>query len=431
MAEARGQGLPLELCNNPLPRKSILEPKWFKPRNYRHLDVPVSAGFAKFVEDPKVVAAHSFLPHFHYIKKTRRYRAELRKTEFKERPIMYPSHRDGCILSLYASRLNEALEARYAAAGLSEAVIAYRKLAKGNYDFAKEVHDAATAMSPCSILCFDVTKFFDTLDHRLLKARLKNLLGVAELGADWYAVFRQVTRFSFVKIEDLKAIPEIAVRFTRCSKAPVATIAELKLRGVAIKQNPDKFGIPQGTPISSALSNLYMIDFDAKLLAFCNSIGGLYRRYADDILVVCPPAHAAAAEALVTAALGAEKLAINPDKTERKTFSSLTFDQAQYLGFRLFNGGARIRESSLSRQWRKLRRSVRRTARVGQKAMDAGKATKIFTQKLRKRFGAHPVRNFSSYARRSANSLKSKLIIRQVRRLEKELDRLVDELCDV
>lgn len=49
------------------------------------------------------------------------------------------------------------------------------------------------------VLCFDITGFFDNLDHAILKRRLKELLGVTELPPDWYAVFRHVTRFSRVE----------------------------------------------------------------------------------------------------------------------------------------------------------------------------------------------------------------------------------------
>ena len=108
---------------------------------------------------------------------------------------MYPSHRDGCLLARYAYELGQILKAKYYSGPLSQSVIAYRKLGKANYDFAREVLDVARAMAPCSILCFDVTKFFDTLDHALLKRRLGEALGVAELPNDWYAVFRQMTRF--------------------------------------------------------------------------------------------------------------------------------------------------------------------------------------------------------------------------------------------
>lgn len=400
---------------------------WFKKRTYRHLDVPVGPGFAKKVEAAPDAGSHSFLPLIRYERVTKRYKPKKGKTEEKSRPIMYPSHRDGCVLARYAHELSQILEAKYYAGPMSDCVIAYRKLRKANYDFAREVLVAAKVMAPCTILCFDVTKFFDTLDHALLKRRLKHALGVSEVPEDWYAVFRQMTKFHYVKREDLKK--RFPKGFRGPANRPIATIEQGKAAGVPIHGNPNKFGIPQGTPISAVLSNLYMVDFDAAMVAYCASIGAVYRRYCDDILVVCPTPASAGAEAFVKAQIAAEKIKLNDDKTERREFDASDKHVAQYLGFKLSGAGARLRESSLSRQWRKLRRSVRKTREVGEAAIAAGKADRIYTKSLRRRFAAitgregRTVRNFSSYARRAADRLEAKAVLRQVRRLEKTLDR--------
>ncbi len=404
-----------------------MEPSWFKKRTYRHLDVPVGLDFAKKVETTLNAGSHSFLPLIRYERVTKRYKPKLKKTEEKVRTIMYPSHRDGCILACYARDLGEILEAKYRAEPLSPCVIAYRKLGKANYHFVREVLDAAKAMAPCTILCFDVEKFFDTLDHALLKRRLKQAHGVVELPKDWFAVFRQMTKFHYVEREALKK--RFPRGFRDPANRPIATIEEVKAAGIAILGNPNKFGIPQGTPISAVLSNLYMVDFDAALVAYCESIGAVYRRYCDDILIVCPSAAAADAEAFVNARIADEKIKLNDDKTERRPFDGTDQRAAQYLGLKLSGTRTRLRESSLSRQWRKLRRSVRKTREVGLAAIADGKADKIYTKSLRRRVAAikgregRPVRNFSSYARRAADRLESDAILRQVRRLEKEFER--------
>jgi len=59
--------------------------------------------------DRAFVAKHAWLPLIHYIKRTKRYKASKGKTVFKDRPIMYASHRDACILSKYAWELTTAL----------------------------------------------------------------------------------------------------------------------------------------------------------------------------------------------------------------------------------------------------------------------------------------------------------------------------------
>jgi len=407
-----------------------VKPVWFKPRGYRHLDAPVGRSYAANAESPDFVARHSFLPLLHYVKETKRYRPPPKekpgtkgKTDVKKRDIMYASHRDACIFSRYAHELGGALNACYSAAGLSDCVIAYRNLSKANYDFSTDVLEFARTQAPCSILCFDVSDFFGSLDHRLLKGRLKRILGVTELPTDWYNVYRQVTHFTYINVDELKKHPDFAVRMGHRNRAPLATITEVISAGVPLNSNRKSCGIPQGTPISSTFSNLYMIDFDAALLAYCAARGILYRRYSDDILIVCPEHMAADAEQFVKDCMAAEKLAVNDDKTERHLFDPSRVDHAQYLGFNLSPDGATIRQSSLSRQWRKLLKSVKRIKAAGEAAMAAGTAEKIYTKTLRRRFTSLPVRNFSSYARRSADALKAPQIRRQIRRLERYVER--------
>jgi hypothetical protein len=402
--------------------------EWFKPRGYRHLDRPVGKGFISQVTDSAAVIQHCFLPLLHYEKHTRRYRPQKHLTEIKSRPIMYSSHHDACILSYYAHTLNKRLELLYSYENLSDAAIAYRKLGKSNYDFAADVVKFVNGALPCAILCFDVSDFFGHLDHGLLKRRLKALLGVDELTRDWYAVFRSITQYAFVDLETLRQHPKFSERFNKKLRIPFASIQEIKAEGVEVQKNPNKFGIPQGTPISAVLSNLYMIDLDRALNSWCASQGGLYRRYSDDILVVCPTKLMSGAESYVKECLETEKLQVNDDKTDRCIYDGNQSTNPQYLGFELSPDGLLIRASSLARQWRKLRRNIRRIKLVGQTSIANGSANKIFTRKLRRKFTALRVRNFSSYARRSADTLASPRILRQTRRLERVAEREIAAL---
>ena len=58
------------------------------------------------------------------------------------------------------------------------------------------------------------------------------------------------------------------------------------------------------------MSNLYMMDVDAVMVEACAKIGGLYQRYSDDILVICPPEHEAEITTALKAAVSAHKLEI-------------------------------------------------------------------------------------------------------------------------
>jgi len=424
---------------------------WFKSRGYRHFDMPVGEKFAYKVMDPNFVLQHSFVPLLHYTKSEKRYKkcskTGTRTITTKDRPIKYASHRDACILSFYASEMNKLLDAHYEAAGLSDSVLAYRALGRGNYDFSAEVLAFAKSHAPVTILAFDVSSFFDNLDHALLKRRLKAVLAVSSLPEHWMRVFRAVTAFHSVDTEELKTNPTFSARLKENSRDRIASVEELKASGIKFHPNPElakghRRGIPQGTPISAAASNLYMIDFDAAARGYCDGIGALYRRYSDDILVICDPAHAAAAEAKIMDLIKAEKLEISPHKTERTEFTgtgaSARAKAAQYLGFALHEAGPAIRESSLARQWRKMRRAMRRTRKIAARNIAAGKSTKAHTKRLYRRFthlkvrddeGVRVVRNFSSYGRRSAAAFDGdEKITQQIKRFERAALREIAEL---
>ena len=403
---------------------------WFRPRGYRHFDAQVGDAYADTVCDRNFVARHSWLPLIHYVRRAKRYRPMDGKTIYKDRPIMFASHRDACILSKYAFELGQLLEQHYAASGLDECVIAYRRLGRANYDFSANAYRFAQAHQPCVVLCFDVTGFFDNLDHALLKSRLKRVLGVPELPPDWYGVFRHVTKYSKIDREALESHPELSKRLKMDKPEPIATITELHRAGIQIGINPNKFGIPQGTPISSAFSNLYMLDVDATMAAACNKVGGLYQRYSDDILIICPEAHETEIIKTLKDVIDAHRLEIKDEKTERALFALGTEDVFQYLGFNVSPDGARIRPTSLARQWRKAKRAIRTTKRIGEAEVAAGRANKIYTKRLRKRFAPVGARNFSKYARRAANTFGSKQIVRQVARLERMVDQAIREMME-
>jgi RNA-directed DNA polymerase len=280
--------------------------------------------------DPPRVARHSWLPLIHYIKRVKRYKEKDGKTVYKNRDIMFASHRDACILSKYTSDLVKRLDQYYTKSGLNDYVIAYRKLGQSNYDFCAAAYRFARHREPCTVLCFDVTGFFDNLDHGILKCRPKGLLGVSELSSDWYAVFRHVTRFSTVERKALEAHPVFSKRMKEKSRHPIATISELHEAGIPIVTNPQKFGIPQGTPISSVFSNLYMLEVDAAMVDACGKIGALYQRYSDDILIICAPDR----EMDITNALKDVIVAINSKFTTGKR-SALCSDQTAKTYFNI------------------------------------------------------------------------------------------------
>lgn len=174
--------------------RSLFLAKWLKLRRYRHFDLPVNDDFVSNVMQPNFVAQHSFSPLIGYVKSEKRYKKSTKQTILKSRSIMYASHRDACIFAWYNRLLNSSLESYYARLDLNSCVLAYRALGKANFDFATDAYAFSTANGPVDILAFDVTGFFDNLDHKRLKTKLKQVLGVSELSVDWYKVLRNVTR---------------------------------------------------------------------------------------------------------------------------------------------------------------------------------------------------------------------------------------------
>lgn len=394
------------------------KPGWHRHRGYLHFDVPVGVDFANGLS-PARVAAHPWSPLIHYIKVEKRYKVKDRKTVPKERPIMFASHRDACIFSKYSADLVFRLDQWYAANGLDDTVIAYRSLGRSNYHFAKRVEEFVRSHPSLTVMCFDVTGFFDNLDHKQLKSRLKAILRCDELEPDWFSVFKAATRYRFVRLDELKKHDALAQRIKERKRHPLATIEEVKALGVPLEKNPLAKGIPQGTPISASFSNLYMTDFDLKMEAEATRRGALYQRYSDDILIACPKTGWKVLHDLVEVTLAEHGLELQRAKTEivhLQGGSALTF---QYLGYQLGHVDARLRLKSLSRQWRTAKRALKKAERVGQRAMASGKATKIYTRKLHIRFTSAGNRNFLAYAERSADTLQSTSIKRQAKRLRR------------
>ena len=405
-----------------------MNPDWFKPRGYKHFDAPVGEAFAVKAHDPSFVKAHSWSPLIYYVKSIKRYKPLEGKTVLKDRPIMYASHRDACILSRYSHELNVLLEQCYKKDGLDGSVIAYRALGKSNHQFSADAAEFAKQSSPCIVLCFDITGFFDNLNHSILKARLKELLSVTELPHGWFEVYRHVTAFRKIERQALAAHPVLNARMKARNNEPIVTMAEVKALEIEIGKNPGKHGIPQGTPISSSFSNLYMLHVDRVVAEACTRLGALYQRYSDDLLIICKPEAEAQLTATLSDCIVDHKLEIHPNKCDRVVFDPGSSKSFQYLGFDVSPDGAIIRPSSLGRQWRKLRKNIAKAKRRRASLQAGGKPVFVHTKKLRKRFSPIGTRNFSLYARRAAASFGSEKIRRQVIRLERAADQAIRAL---
>ena len=74
--------------------------------------------------------------------------------------------------------------------GLSDNVLAFRSLGKSNIEFAHEAFLSINDFGECGVVALDLSKFFDKLDHAILKDQWANLLGEKKLSPDHFNVFK-------------------------------------------------------------------------------------------------------------------------------------------------------------------------------------------------------------------------------------------------
>lgn len=416
----------------------------FKTRRYFHFDEPIgTAASRSLATDPQRVATWAFMPMLKCVlsvKKVKRVDGGKLETKVKDRPICYSTHKDAAIYAYYASLLCDAYEKILATRNLSSFVTAFRSDAgKCNIHFAKDAFDWIRAKGDCVALAFDIKGFFDNLDHQILKRQWASVLGMKNLPDDHYAVFKSLTRFAWVMRE--KALKALGIskhnpRANRRRRLCTPQDFRIKIREAGlIETNPDRFGIPQGSPMSAVLSNIYMLGFDAVVSAKVTSAAGFYRRYCDDILCIVPPQYEAEVEAVVMDAIQEVKLEIQPIKTLRHHFKVnngiFKVEKAlQYLGF-LFDGNrVLLRNAGLGRYYAKMRAGVRLAAATKRKADKSQRATGAATnpirrKKLNTRYSYIGNHNFISYALKAAKEFNDPTIKKQIRRHWKKLNSTV------
>ena len=152
-------------------------------------------------------------------------------------------------------------------------------------------------------------------------------------------------------------------------------LPELRNRGFIhpnknISKDGHPIGIPQGLPISSVLANIYMWEFDQKLNSYIRQIGGYYRRYCDDIILIFPSSHLQIVERLLQELIRSTALEISPDKT--KWFSIPASPKGdmvilkdgkpskiEYLGFSFDGKDIRIKDKGMSKYYHKMDKTIR------------------------------------------------------------------------
>lgn len=90
---------------------------------------------------------------------------------------------------------------------------------KNNIVFAQELFEYIQSTSTCSVIIADISKFFNTLNHKFLKEKVATILG-DRLSDNEYKVFESLTSFRYVlndsrQKKNLSTYEKFVSRFTR------------------------------------------------------------------------------------------------------------------------------------------------------------------------------------------------------------------------
>lgn len=504
---------------------------WFKIKRYPHIGLPLDnrdrfKWIESYVTNPNEIAKHAFLPFIHKTSKVKKFRKDysnldgslnekfksgtkvLRKESEKKRELFYASHMDSLIFSYYAMLLSNSYEDKIKENQLDEVVNAYRSVPvnpskidssnKCNIDFANDVFKYVLNYKEeeFTVIAFDISSFFDNLNHKLLRDVWADVLGVEKLPIDHFNVFKNITRFSHVDIVDIfeefkdkiytRKINKLGepleikqkkvdkIKYLRNQDA-IAFCKEkefFKLKGKLLQPSKTRiiddievyrdFGIPQGSPISSVLANIYLLHFDTLVNKFISAKGGIYRRYSDDMVVICPIACKEELTQLVYEEIKKYKLEIQEKKTQifqfkrndKKLICGQEFEGVTnwnknfiYLGFEFDGNNVLLKSASISGYYRKMKRSVRRAKHFSSRKYNPDKGI-IFKRRIFKKFsykGAKRNRkfiwnedekkfiktdsynwgNFLSYAYKASNIMVNNKIKQQTKRHWNILNKLI------
>ncbi len=461
-------------------KKSQLD--WYKSKGYLHITPQIGFGterkkIIRKITDPDFISRYAFYPLIHTNIYERRYkriangskdRAHSYISETGEsvkstkvRPLHYATHFDSLVYGYYASIIQNEYEQKLARnAELSKCIIAYRRIEiegeeknKSTIHFAKEVFseikERAEQSGSCAVLAFDIKGFFPGLDHSLLKKSWADIIDKTELPIDHYKVYRAVTNFSYILLDDLRVKTtkkgrhygfnekELAdIRNTHgiqsFFESPSAFRDRIKTGKLRIHKYPFRnaegkpIGIPQGLAISATLANIYLKNFDERVFEYIvEKKKGFYRRYSDDIAIVCSVEDVDEIQQFISEEIQKQKLNISTDKTEQFEYKFVSLGKKSpelisikktingkvvgapfvYLGFSFDGRKMLIKSANISKFYRKLIHSVKRKAKRAIKIAQndpENKEAAIFRRQLYKEYNTKktPTRKISNNKKR-------------------------------
>lgn len=266
----------------------------YKDKFYTHLDTKkYHVDYQQRVQNINWVSRHGFYPFIHFQMDCSKYTTDSEGNKFikeKNRDIYYAAHIDRFIYEYYGNRLNNRYNRYMKLNGINCVSTAYRNCTPGkcNIDFAKEVFEYIVKCKSAYIFVGDFSKFFDCINHRYLKENIKCVIGEMSLDAADYAIYKNVTKFTYVEADDIESEKSLYRKDMRNFDKYFETDEFHVFKKRYLHKNEKDYQIPQGSSISAVYANIYMIDFDKRINDLVISKRGMYRRYCDDIIIIVP-----------------------------------------------------------------------------------------------------------------------------------------------
>lgn len=419
-----------------------VDENFFKDRRkfYLHFDESKPASVVhKYVTYTTNIEKHSFYPFIHFetsIKKickesrivNGRKKKIVKKKPTKIRPIKYCSHIDGHIYAYYAHLLSTPYEKLLVENKLSEVVLAFRKRStpQSNIHYAKIVFDEIKKRQNCSVVCLDIKGFFDNLDHMFLKKAWQTILDCDKLPKDHFQVYKSISKYAYVEKNQVYSSLGISLNSKNSILKRLCDSKDFreKIRKTnLIHINSESKGIPQGSPISAFLSNIYMLDFDIKIQEIALKRKWLYLRYCDDIIIICD--NHIEANMFVQSHIKNIRLEVQTDKTQISIFKNGLLipkpenKPVQYLGFTYDGKKVLLRDSGLAKYSHKVMKVVKMSSKRLTKINSSRELRGLEPLKLNKKhiyrcFTYIGKRNYISYALRASKIMSEPAISKQV-----------------
>lgn len=281
---------------------------------------------------------------------------------------------------------------------ISDCVIAYRKIpisnnsnkGKCNVHFANEafneIRRRVIQIGTCTAITLDISKFFDSLDHFVIKKQWCRVLETTNgLPPDHYTVYKNIVNYRYVDAKLLQQ--KLRFKFKDLQKKGIKQICSPQIfreKVLPFLSDKNVIGIPQGTTISDVIANMYMLDFDIIMHKFALKYHGYYRRYSDDILLIIDNIHRNKPikfiEKLIQ--LTGKTLKINKNKTLVSSFKNAKnkvncqtykihnnqFSKIgkpfEYLGLSFDGNIKMIRQSTISKFYKKLSKRIKAEVKI-------------------------------------------------------------------